>query len=56
MIVYRDTNHLTGSFAERLMPALEMRVLPILNAPIAARGTKLLNPDLERVSSPRDAQ
>ncbi|PYU29984.1 MAG: hypothetical protein DMG31_14975 [Acidobacteria bacterium] len=51
-----DRNHLTGSFAESLIPALEMWVLPILNPHIAARDSKVLNPDLERVSSARDAQ
>ena len=32
-IMYRDDNHLTGSFADRLMPVLEERLLPILNTP-----------------------
>jgi peptidoglycan/LPS O-acetylase OafA/YrhL len=32
-IVYRDDSHLTGSFAERLKPVLEERLLAILNAP-----------------------
>jgi hypothetical protein len=31
-IVYRDDSHLTGSFAERLKPVLEQRLLAILNA------------------------
>jgi peptidoglycan/LPS O-acetylase OafA/YrhL len=32
-IMYRDSNHLTGSFAASLAPTLEARLLPILNAP-----------------------
>jgi len=32
-IVYRDDSHLTGSFAERLRPVLEQRLLAILEAP-----------------------
>jgi peptidoglycan/LPS O-acetylase OafA/YrhL len=30
-VIYRDNNHLTGSFADRLMPALEAELLAILN-------------------------
>jgi hypothetical protein len=29
-VMYRDDNHLTGSFADRLMPVLESRFLPVL--------------------------
>jgi len=32
-IIYRDESHLTGSFADRLTPVLEQRLLTILNAP-----------------------
>jgi peptidoglycan/LPS O-acetylase OafA/YrhL len=32
-IIYRDESHLTGSFADRLGPVLEQRLLTILNAP-----------------------
>jgi len=32
-IMYRDNNHLTGSFAASLAPTLEARLLPILSAP-----------------------
>jgi hypothetical protein len=32
-IVYRDNNHLTGNFADRLMPALEVELLLMLNLP-----------------------
>jgi peptidoglycan/LPS O-acetylase OafA/YrhL len=32
-IIYRDESHLTGSFADRLRPVLEQRLLTILNAP-----------------------
>lgn len=32
-IVYRDNNHLTGSFAASLTAILQARLLPILNAP-----------------------
>ena len=32
-VMYRDNNHLTGNFAERLMPALEAKLLPILKVP-----------------------
>lgn len=32
-IIYRDDNHLTGSFADHLRPVLEQRLLTILNAP-----------------------
>ena len=30
-IMYRDDNHLTGSFADRLLPVLEDRFHPVLN-------------------------
>jgi len=37
--VYRDDNHLTGSFAETLVPAMEAELVPILDAePAASRG------------------
>jgi len=32
-IIYRDDNHLTGSFADRLGQVLEQRLLSILKAP-----------------------
>ena len=32
-VMYRDDNHLTGSFADSLMPVLERELLPILNTP-----------------------
>jgi peptidoglycan/LPS O-acetylase OafA/YrhL len=32
-VIYRDNNHLTGNFADRLMPVLEAELLAILNAP-----------------------
>lgn len=32
-VVYRDNNHLTGKFADSLMPLLEAELLAILNAP-----------------------
>ena len=31
-VMYRDDNHLTGSFADRLMPVLEERFRPVLNS------------------------
>jgi len=31
-VMYRDNNHLTGSFADSLMPVLESELIPILNA------------------------
>jgi peptidoglycan/LPS O-acetylase OafA/YrhL len=31
-VMYRDNNHLTGNFANRLAPLLEAELLPILNA------------------------
>jgi peptidoglycan/LPS O-acetylase OafA/YrhL len=33
-IMYRDSNHLTGGFADHLMPVLEQRLLSILNTPL----------------------
>jgi hypothetical protein len=33
-VMYRDSNHLTGSFARSLMPVLEAELLPILNTPV----------------------
>jgi hypothetical protein len=36
-VMYRDSNHLTGSAAARLEPALETQLLPIVNA--APSGT-----------------
>jgi hypothetical protein len=32
-VIYRDNNHLTGKFADRLKPVLEAELLAILNAP-----------------------
>jgi peptidoglycan/LPS O-acetylase OafA/YrhL len=32
-VMYRDDNHLTGSFADRLMPVLEDRAHPVISAP-----------------------
>ena len=32
-VLYRDNNHLTGNFADRLMPVLEAELLAILNPP-----------------------
>ena len=29
-VMYRDDNHLTGTFADRLMPVLEAGLVPIL--------------------------
>ena len=37
MVTYRDDNHLTGGFADQLRPALESRLLPVLNAPLEGR-------------------
>lgn len=34
IVTYRDDNHLTGGFADRLRPALESRLLATLDAPL----------------------
>jgi hypothetical protein len=36
VIVYRDDNHLTGAFAQSLLPALEARLAPLLGLRDAA--------------------
>jgi len=33
-VIYRDSNHLTSSFADSLIPVLEAELLPILNTPL----------------------